>query len=319
MKAIAYLTSADMVPGVRGARDDLFELELQLAQLVPACAARGLSLELLVWNDGQTAARVAAGEFAAVVVGTPWDYQDHPEQFLAAIDNFARSVPVLNPPAVLRWNTHKSYLRDLSAAGVREVPTMWVEQVHAHAIAMAHGVLDSSRLVVKSVVGACAFRQACIEEGEPLPSADHLPLAGALIQPFVPSVQTEGELSFVYCGGQFSHALVKRPRQGDYRVQSIYGGTESVYEPTESELATAHAVVAAVPGAAPEDILYARVDFVRDEDGSLMLMELELIEPYLYPEQGPGLGEAYAAALECALARTSGAGEVGEVVEGGLE
>ena len=79
MKRIAYLTSADMVPGGRGSRDDLFELELQLAQLVPAFAERGLRLELVVWSDPDTVERLVAGDFDAVVIGTPWDYQDHHE------------------------------------------------------------------------------------------------------------------------------------------------------------------------------------------------------------------------------------------------
>ena len=304
MKRIAYLTSADMVPGGRGSRDDLFELELQLAQLVPAFAERSLRLELVVWNDPETLERLVAGDFDAVVIGTPWDYQDHHEEFLSTIDAFAVHRPVFNPPGVLRWNAHKSYLRDLTRAGVREVPTMWVEQVHAHAISVAHGVLNSSRLVVKPVVGACAVRQARVEEGQPLPSADALPPAGALIQPFIPSVQSEGELSFVYCGGTFSHALQKRPRPGDYRVQSVYGGTEVIYTPTPAELETARAVLEAVPVAEVEQLLYARVDFVRAEDGGLMLMELELIEPYLYPEQGPHLGAHLADALVRALAAT---------------
>ncbi len=301
MRRIAYLTSADMVPGARGTRDDIFELELQLALLVPACAARGLDLSLVVWNAPATLQQVKDGAFAAVVIGTPWDYQDHHEAFVETIDAFAAHVPVFNPPAVLRWNAHKSYLRDLTSAGVREVPTMWVEQVHAHAISVAHGVLASPRLVVKPIVGACAVRQARVTEGKPLPPAELLPPGGALIQPFIPSVQTEGEFSFIYCGGVLSHALVKRPRPGDYRVQSVYGGTEEPYVPTDAECTAARAVLDAVPGCVAEELLYARVDLVRADDGALLLMELELIEPYLYPEQGPQLGEHFADALFRAL------------------
>ena len=305
MKRIAYLTSADMVPGGHGARDDLFELELQLEQLVPAFAERGLRLDLVVWNDPDTLQRIRKGDFEAVVIGTPWDYQDHHDAFLSTIDAFAEHRPVVNPPAVRRWNAHKSYLRDLARAGVREVPTMWVEQVHGHAISVAHGVLDAARLVVKPVVGACAIRQARVEEGKPLPPADQLPPGGALIQPFIPSIQAEGELSFVYCGGTFSHALVKRPRPGDYRVQSVYGGTEVPYTPSQEELDAARAVLDAVPVASVETLLYARVDLVRAEDGGLMLMELELIEPYLYPEQGPQLGAHLADALVRALEKAA--------------
>ena len=96
--------------------------------------------------------------------------------------------------------------------------------------------------------------------------------------------------------------MVKAPAAGDYRVQSVYGGVERVYEPSEAELAAARAVVAAVPNTPPESLLIARVDFVRDEVGTLRVMELELIEPYLYPEQGPQMGVVFAEALERALA-----------------
>ena len=115
----------------------------------------------------------------------------------------------------------------------------------------------------------------------------------ALVQPFLPAAQHEGEYSFVFCGGELSHALVKRPAAGDYRVQSVYGGTEQVVHPSAADLDLARAVLAAAPGEA----LYARVDMMRGPDGGLLLMELELIEPYLYPQQGPELGPRFAAAL----------------------
>jgi len=298
MKTVAYLTSADMVPGLPGGRDDLFELELQLAQLFTAAREVGFELVLSVWDDPRTLARVEAGEVDAVVVGTPWDYQDHPRAFLSTIDRFEARVPVLNPAAVLRWNAHKSYLRDLEQAGVRVVPTLWADRVDGASVAMAHAELGDF-LVAKPIIGACAVRQVRLTHGDPLPAPHLLPPAGALIQPFVPAIQTEGELSFVYCGGVLSHALVKRPRSGDYRVQSVYGGVEAVYAPTAAERAVADSVLAAVPGDDP--LLYARVDLVRAADGGLMVMELELIEPYLYPEQGPELGAHYARALSALL------------------
>ena len=301
MQRVAYLTSSDMVPGGAAARADLFELEHQLAAVVPACRARGLELELCVWDAPATAQQVAAGRYAAVVVGTPWDYHGRAETFLSQVDRFATAAPVWNPPRVMRWNTHKSYLRDLERAGVRCVPTAWVDRVDAETVAAAHRALGAEHLVAKPIVGAGAERQVRLRRGAPLPPAADGPPAAALLQPFVPSVQTEGELSLVFCGGRYSHALVKRPAAGDYRVQSVYGGREVPYEPTPAERSTAERALAAVPGCVPADLLYARVDLVRATDGGLMLMELELIEPYLYPEQGPELGAHFARALAARL------------------
>ena len=115
-----------------------------------------------------------------------------------------------------------------------------------------------------------------------------------MLQPYLPQIASDGEYSFLFIDGQFSHALRKRPAAGDYRVQSLYGGTEEAFSPENSDLSAAQAVVDAVPYETP---LYARIDMVRGDGGELLLMEAELIEPYLYPEQGPELGFRMASAI----------------------
>jgi hypothetical protein len=98
----------------------------------------------------------------------------------------------------------------------------------------------------------------------------------------------------VFVDGRFSHGVNKRAAVGEYRIQSLFGGSEADYRPSEADLATAHAVIAALPF---PDLLYARVDMVRLPGGELAVMECELIEPYLYPEQGLELGERLARAV----------------------
>ncbi|MCK6506125.1 hypothetical protein L6R53_22560 [Myxococcota bacterium] len=310
MPALAYLTSSDMVPGAPDARDDLFELEHQWAALAPACAARDLHLRLWVWDDPALAEAVDRGEIDAVVLGTPWDYAPRVEAFLATLDALAAAVPVLNPPPLVRWNARKTYLRDLEARGVASVPTAWVERVDEDSVAAAFAALSAAELVAKPVVGANAVRQVRLRRGAPLPPADQRPPGAALIQPFLPAVQDEGELSFVFCGGELSHALRKVPRRGDYRVQASYGGAEVAHAASPAEVEGARAVLAAAADAVGSTAppLYARVDQVRGPGGRLLLMELEVIEPYLYPLQGPDLGPRFAAALEGALRREGGSG-----------
>ena len=109
----------------------------------------------------------------------------------------------------------------------------------------------------------------------------------------------EGEFSFIFIDGVFSHALIKRAASGDYRIQSSYGGTEEKIEPDREDLRAATAMIETLD--APP--LYARVDMLRAETGELLLMELELIEPYLYPQQGPDLGPLIAKALTRRLGR----------------
>ena len=120
-----------------------------------------------------------------------------------------------------------------------------------------------------------------------------------MVQPFLPSVVDEGEYTFVFIDGEFSHGVLKRAAEGEYRIQSLYGGREEDYTPAASDLATAEAVVAALPFT---NLLYCRVDMARLPSGELAVMEAEAIEPYLYPEQGPGLGRRLAAAIRRRLA-----------------
>ena len=115
-----------------------------------------------------------------------------------------------------------------------------------------------------------------------------------MVQPFLPSIVQEGEYTFVFIEGCFSHSVLKRAGEGDYRIQSLYGGIECDYVPDKQDLATAEAVVAALPFDRP---LYCRIDMVRLASGELAVMEAEMIEPYLYPVQGPQLGEKMAKAI----------------------
>tara|TARA_B100000678_G_scaffold135602_1_gene113352 strand:- start:4610 stop:4978 length:369 start_codon:yes stop_codon:yes gene_type:complete len=115
-----------------------------------------------------------------------------------------------------------------------------------------------------------------------------------MIQPFLPSVVEEGEYTFVFIDGVFSHGVLKRAAAGEYRIQSLYGGTELPFEPAASDLAQAEAVLGALPFA---NLLYCRIDMARLPSGELAVMEAEAIEPYLYPEQGADLGPRVAEAI----------------------
>lgn len=291
---VCFLTSADMMKDRPGAREDWIEFELEFGVLHRACAAEGISLEHRVWDSGFDPAG-----FDAFMVGTVWDYPPKLNAFLATLDALNAHAPVHNPPSVVRWNIEKTYLRDLAGAGAPSIPTVWADAADAAAIAPAFDALDADRLVVKPLVGGGAWRQAIVERGAPLPDAGHLPPGACLIQPFLPSVPEEGEYSFIFFGGRFSHALQKLPKAGDYRVQSIFGAREIVHTPRPGELDQCRAVLDAAARLTSEaDLLYARVDMVRGLDGGLAVMELEIIEPYLYPEQGPDMGAVFVAALK---------------------
>ncbi|MBR9835614.1 MAG: hypothetical protein GYB42_10615 [Alphaproteobacteria bacterium] len=282
---IAYLSSTVTLPGSPTRRDDAFEHDYMMQALRAPMAARGLVIEDIAWNDPNA----DWSSYGAAIIGTTWDYWDHQEAFLETLAMIETQVPLFNPSGLVRWNSHKTYLKDLAGKGARLIPTLWLDKVDAACAAAAFDTLGSDDLVFKRQVGAGAFGQHRLKRGEPVPDMPH-PM---MVQPFLEMIQREGEYSFVFIDGAFCHALIKRAAPGDYRIQSSYGGMEEAITPSASDLTSAEAILATLE----TPPLYARVDMLRGADGGLLLMELELIEPYLYPLQGPELGERMALGL----------------------
>lgn len=287
---IAFLACPETLPGSPVRRPDAFEHDLYLAAL-----REGLGTRAAVQDIDWRAPIEDLADFDLALLGTPWDYTEAKDEFLVRLEALeAAGVAVCNPAAVVRWNADKGYLAELEQAGAPAIPTLWLGHADAAAVQAAFARLDCDRVVIKRRVGAGAIGQASFARGDPMP-ADWRAVQPVLIQPFLRAIQSEGELSFVFVGGRFSHALVKRAAAGDYRVQSLYGGTETPLEPTSTDRAAAEAILALLPFAdAP---LYARIDMVRLDGGQLAVIEAELIEPYLYPLQGPGFGAMLANAV----------------------
>lgn len=289
MQRIGFLACPGTLPGSPVRRADAYEHDLQIEAMRAGFVPAGLELVELDW-------RAPLGEFAGlplVLLGTVWDYQDHEAAFLARLDALAAlGIAVCNPASMVRWNIDKGYLRDLATAGVPTIPTLWPDDPTGADIAAAFDHFGCDDLVIKRRVGAGAEGQLRFTR-DTAPPADWRYGHPAMVQPFMPSIVEQGETSFLFVDGAFSHAVRKVAAPGDYRIQSIYGGMEVDAAPSPTEIAAAQAVVEAIPGGIP---LYARIDMIR-HDGALAVMEAELIEPYLYPRQGPRLGEMLAQAV----------------------
>ena len=290
MTRVCFLACADTMPGAGERRGDAFEHDLMVAALRPAFAARGMELVEIDWRSPLE----AFDGLALVLLGSSWDYQDRKDEFLARLDALsARGIVVCNPPQVVRWNIDKRYLAELSALGAPTVPTLWLDDVGRDDVLAALDRFDTDRVVVKRQVGAGGMGQYSFAR-DGLPDAGWRMGRAAMIQSFLPAIVEEGEFTFFFVDGAFSHAVLKCAAPGEYRIQSLYGGTERDYLPTPSDRAAAEAVVATLPFAAP---LYCRIDMIRLPSGELAVMEAEMVEPYYYPEQGPELGERIAAAV----------------------
>lgn len=254
----------------------------------------------LLRNCGRTVAArswVDAGNMAGAALVLPllvWGYHRDPRRWADSLAAWERDgVRLLNPPPVLRWNADKSYLGRLAQRGAPVVPTLYRRRIDQPAMEEAAIFFGSDQLVAKPRVSASAWETIRWSPGEAL---DGAPSGEAMIQPFLPAIEREGEISLIFFGGRFSHAISKRPQPGDFRVQPEFDGIISAHEPAPDELAAASAILDAVD----ERLLYARIDLVRGPDGRPALMEIELVEPDLYLAHGAGAGPAFADAVAAA-------------------
>jgi len=295
MKKVAVLASDNMMPGHPEERADFFERDEQMDKLVPAFKARGMALDLRPWRG----ASEVASEYDAMLPLFVWDYfEDNEAAFTAEMAKVEAKTRLFNDFSTLKWNANKSYLDELEHEGAPVIGTITVDRVTEISVKRAFEELQTHKLVIKPQVGGGAWRQVLYQKGDPFPARDELPPEGAMIQAFLPSVIDEGEYSFLYFGGHFSHGLIKRPKKGDYRIQSIYGGSEETYIPTSAERASSRSVLNALDFTP----LYARVDLLRGRDGRLKLIELEMIEPYLYLAHAEGEGGENKGAIKLAEA-----------------
>jgi len=260
-----------------------------------ALVAAGLEVDARPWTE--------PGDLSGFDLVLPlivWGYHLRFAEWHSLLDRMeVERLPVVNPVALLRWNSDKAYLAELLAAGVPTVETRLTDALSVQDLAGARAAFACDMLVIKPPVSAAADGTHKIGPGDGVP--DGSLGQRMLIQPWMAAIAGEGEYSLMYFGGEFSHAIVKRPKPGDFRVQPHLGGTEQPCDPPPGAEALARAALAAAPTTAA----YARVDMIADADQQLRIMELELIEPALWLEHAPDGGASYAAAIvsaaKCAL------------------
>ena len=283
MSDVALATARD----AREHDDDLPLLERALAE-------RGLSSEVVVWDDGS----VAWDSYRLVVVRSTWDYALRRDEFLAWADAVAAVTTLRNPPDVLRWNTDKRYLRELERAGIPVVPTTWPEPGDDIRLA------TDGEIVVKPVVSAGARdsgRYGGADGGSAAANATDLLAAGrpVMAEPYLAAADRDGETGGRFIGNEFSHAVRKsailraelRLVAGLYAEERITPRT-----PSDAELSLAERVLNAVPGGR-QRLLYARVDLVPGADGEPVVLELEVAEPSLFVDRAAGSAARFAGSV----------------------
>ncbi|HEX6307148.1 MAG TPA: hypothetical protein VFZ69_03105 [Longimicrobiales bacterium] len=274
--------------------------DAETRMLIAPLAARGVSAYPVVWDDAQ----VDWASFDLAVIRSCWDYTARRSEFVT----WAAAVPrLMNPGGVIAWNTDKSYLAELAAAGIGVVPTTWLHPVDDGRLPWQ--LHDATEWVVKPAVSLAALDTGRYDITDP----EHRRLAGehvrrlqqagrtVMVQPYVTGIDTAGEVSLVFIEGRFSHAVRKGPvlagpESGmDRRFAATRGLDLRPHLATPIQLDIAERALAAAP--ASGNLLYARVDLVPDDDGAPLVMEVELTEPMLYFALAPAAAEHLASAI----------------------
>ena len=282
--------------------DSLEDFEAYDHLVEPFLHQLGWKTDTISWRQSD----VNWSNFDLVVIRTPWDYQDEPERFMAVLEQIEASPAVLeNSIDIVRWNIDKIYLKELEQKGVLLVPTIWHERLGEEALSEAQlnamfAQVDSEQIVLKPRISANADNTFWLKQDSAGAELAQLNTAFSsrdfMAQPFMPAIIEEGEYSLFYFNGGYSHAILKTPKNQDFRVQEEHGGRLKTIEPEQELVRCAKVCIEAIDQV-HETPLYARLDFVRHGD-TFALMEAELIEPSLYFNMDDSSPERFANAIE---------------------
>lgn len=275
---VALLTEdryVDLRPGAHWYTDNIIEED---RLVIEGLAQHGIAAERHSWSDPT----VDWSRFSAAIFRTTWDYFERFDEFMAFMDRIEAATDLINPASLVRWNLDKHYLLDLEDRGVHTVPSAFIERGESVDLGALMDQRGFTQAVLKPAVSGAArhtYRVQRATASELQPTLDTLLADEAmLLQPFQQQIVDVGETTLVVLDGRYSHALRKVPKPGDFRVQDDHGGTVHAYTPTTEEIEFAERAMAACQ---PRS-LYGRIDLVRDNDGELAVMELELVEPELW-------------------------------------
>jgi len=221
--------------------------------------------------------------YDAVIVRSTWDYQNDSEKFLdvlAKIDNSTAHLE--NDLEIMKWNMNKKYSYDLETKGVQIVETIWEKSFNPNNASGYFDKLKSNEIIIKPNISANADNTFRLTREKLSNNLQHLEkifeVREFMVQPFMQNIVDEGEYSLFFFNGEFSHCVLKKPKEKDFRVQEEHGGKFKRVIPTEQQKTIGKNIVGKL-SALP---LYGRTDLVRTDNNDFALMELELIEPSLY-------------------------------------
>ncbi|SDH67737.1 glutathione synthetase, ATP-grasp domain [Pedobacter terrae] len=287
MKKIALVTYLD-----KGAYDST-TVESEDDKLLIFLKQKGLDIEKVIWND----VNINWEDYSLAILKSSWDYFDLVDDFYIWLDLLAtKKVKLLNPIDVVKWNSDKRYLKEIETAGLKIIPSVFIHKNENVKLEDFFEKFNSNELIVKPCIsgGAKNTFKVTVDQVDEINQKLNLLVQEEdfIIQPFLPEILEDGEWSFIFFNGIYSHSLVKRAKPGDFRVQPAHGGSVHPQKPGNDLIALAQQYVDSFA----KNCLYARVDGTL-VNGEFLLMELELIEPFLFLNTDPKNYERYYKAL----------------------
>jgi len=273
---------------------DTTTVESEDDKLLDFLTAKGLKIEKVIWNDQN----INWENYSLAILKSPWDYFDLIDDFynwLTLLET--KNIKLLNPIEVVRWNSDKKYLKEIEAAGLKITPSYFIQRKENIDLSHSFAQFDTNKLIVKPCISGGAkntfkvttenVEEINVQLNQLLQEEDFI------VQPFLPEILENGEWSFIFFNGVYSHSLIKQAKAGDFRVQPAHGGSVHPQKPNAELIAKAQQYVASFA----KNCLYARVDGTI-VNGEFLLMELELIEPFLFMNTEPENYERYYKALQ---------------------
>ena len=258
-------------------------------------AQRNVALDIVVWNKPDVDWKAYDG----LLFRSVWDYHLLPTEFNNWLDELEQlGIKTLNPIETIKQNQHKFYLKQLQQQGIETIPTVYIEKTNNLDLSSLETQHKWPRAIIKPAVSASSYKTTLFNstdwakvENEYRELAKHREL---LLQPFMPEIIEAGEISMVFFNKQYSHAVKKQVRPGDFRIQAEFGGVHQIFNPEEEVIQAAENIIALING----PLLYARVDGLL-QNGRFILMELEMLEPDLFFDAHPDASKRYVnAAIE---------------------
>lgn len=249
--------------------------------LVKELQSHGHTVTTLSWSK-----EADWSKFDCAIIRTTWDYMEKPDAFFKQLEKISSQTKLYNSIDTVKWNIHKGYLSGLEKKGVTIVPTIFFKFDEELKIPANW----PEKIVIKPAISAGSYK-TLVQNKNQIDRSEMVP-GDWMCQPFLPQI-FEGEISLIYFNKVFSHALLKVPKKGDFRVQEEFGGDIIPLKPTPELLTLGEKVMSSVS----DDLLYARVDLVPYEN-HYALMELELIEPALYFRTNADAAKNFSKALD---------------------